>query len=318
MRAGARLQMRCAQAGPSRRGTRATTASRRSSTGSRPRPGARPLPPCRQPTATDACVRCSSSAGPRCGTPCALPASRWRDDASNDDRAHARNRVRLELLPAFRSLHPAADANLLRTAALAGRGRCRARRDRRAAARDGRRPVDGRRRRRPRGRRAARAAPRRRLSGAAPGRGGAGRCARPLSFGRRLGASRRRSRGRAPLRPHRHRARRRRAAAVPGARGGARGARRDGIRRDARALCARRGGRRPGRRSRARARAARTPSRERLPGARRTIARMLLEARVPKPSALATLSSPWTASRWRFRASPSPPPCADRLDSCSP
>ena len=42
----------------------------------------------------------------------------WRDDASNDDRAHARNRVRLDLLPAFRSLHPAADANLLRTAAL--------------------------------------------------------------------------------------------------------------------------------------------------------------------------------------------------------
>jgi tRNA(Ile)-lysidine synthase len=42
----------------------------------------------------------------------------WRDDASNDDRVHARNRVRLDLLPAFRSLHPAADANLLRTAAL--------------------------------------------------------------------------------------------------------------------------------------------------------------------------------------------------------
>jgi tRNA(Ile)-lysidine synthase len=42
----------------------------------------------------------------------------WREDASNDDRLHARNRVRHELLPAFRSLHPAADANLLRTAAL--------------------------------------------------------------------------------------------------------------------------------------------------------------------------------------------------------
>ncbi len=42
----------------------------------------------------------------------------WRDDASNDDRVHARNRVRLDLLPAFRSLHPAADANLLRTAEL--------------------------------------------------------------------------------------------------------------------------------------------------------------------------------------------------------
>jgi tRNA(Ile)-lysidine synthase len=42
----------------------------------------------------------------------------WREDSSNDDRTFARNRVRLELLPAFRSLHPAADANLLRTAAL--------------------------------------------------------------------------------------------------------------------------------------------------------------------------------------------------------
>jgi tRNA(Ile)-lysidine synthase len=42
----------------------------------------------------------------------------WRDDSSNADRSHARNRVRHDLLPAFRSLHPAADANLLRTAAL--------------------------------------------------------------------------------------------------------------------------------------------------------------------------------------------------------
>jgi tRNA(Ile)-lysidine synthase len=42
----------------------------------------------------------------------------WRDDSSNDDRRFARNRVRLDLLPAFRSLHPAAEANLLRTAAL--------------------------------------------------------------------------------------------------------------------------------------------------------------------------------------------------------
>jgi tRNA(Ile)-lysidine synthase len=42
----------------------------------------------------------------------------WREDSSNADPAFARNRVRLELLPAFRSLHPAAEANLLRTAAL--------------------------------------------------------------------------------------------------------------------------------------------------------------------------------------------------------
>jgi tRNA(Ile)-lysidine synthase len=42
----------------------------------------------------------------------------WRDDSSNGDRSFVRNRVRLDLLPAFRSLHPAAEANLLRTAAL--------------------------------------------------------------------------------------------------------------------------------------------------------------------------------------------------------
>ncbi len=42
----------------------------------------------------------------------------WRDDSSNLDRSFVRNRVRLDLLPAFRSLHPAAEANLLRTAAL--------------------------------------------------------------------------------------------------------------------------------------------------------------------------------------------------------
>ena len=42
----------------------------------------------------------------------------WREDSSNSDRVHARNRVRLDLLPSFRSLHPAAEANLLRTAEL--------------------------------------------------------------------------------------------------------------------------------------------------------------------------------------------------------
>jgi tRNA(Ile)-lysidine synthase len=39
----------------------------------------------------------------------------WRDDPTNDSRAFARNRVRNELLPALRSLHPAAEANVLRT-----------------------------------------------------------------------------------------------------------------------------------------------------------------------------------------------------------
>jgi tRNA(Ile)-lysidine synthase len=39
----------------------------------------------------------------------------WREDASNESDAYARNRVRNELLPALRSLHPAAEANVLRT-----------------------------------------------------------------------------------------------------------------------------------------------------------------------------------------------------------
>ena len=39
----------------------------------------------------------------------------WREDPTNDSPAYARNRVRNELLPALRSLHPAAEANILRT-----------------------------------------------------------------------------------------------------------------------------------------------------------------------------------------------------------
>jgi tRNA(Ile)-lysidine synthase len=42
----------------------------------------------------------------------------WREDESNDDRRYARARVRHELVPALRAVHPAAEANVLRTAAL--------------------------------------------------------------------------------------------------------------------------------------------------------------------------------------------------------
>jgi tRNA(Ile)-lysidine synthase len=42
----------------------------------------------------------------------------WREDASNDDPAYARNRARATLVPALRQLHPAAEMNVVRTAAL--------------------------------------------------------------------------------------------------------------------------------------------------------------------------------------------------------
>jgi tRNA(Ile)-lysidine synthase len=42
----------------------------------------------------------------------------WREDPTNDSLDFARNRVRHELLPALRSLHPAAEANILRTLAI--------------------------------------------------------------------------------------------------------------------------------------------------------------------------------------------------------
>jgi tRNA(Ile)-lysidine synthase len=42
----------------------------------------------------------------------------WRDDSSNAGEAYARNRVRNGLLPELAAIHPAAAANVLRTAAL--------------------------------------------------------------------------------------------------------------------------------------------------------------------------------------------------------
>ena len=42
----------------------------------------------------------------------------WRDDPSNQGDAYARNRVRKRLAPALAEIHPAAAANVLRTAAL--------------------------------------------------------------------------------------------------------------------------------------------------------------------------------------------------------
>jgi tRNA(Ile)-lysidine synthase len=42
----------------------------------------------------------------------------WREDDSNDDQRYARARVRHTLVPALRGVHPAAESNVLRTAAL--------------------------------------------------------------------------------------------------------------------------------------------------------------------------------------------------------
>jgi tRNA(Ile)-lysidine synthase len=42
----------------------------------------------------------------------------WRDDASNEGEAYARNRIRQGLIPQLEKLHPAARENVLRTAAL--------------------------------------------------------------------------------------------------------------------------------------------------------------------------------------------------------
>ena len=42
----------------------------------------------------------------------------WREDASNASPAYARNRARAGLVPALRELHPAAEANVVRTAEL--------------------------------------------------------------------------------------------------------------------------------------------------------------------------------------------------------
>ena len=49
---------------------------------------------------------------------CRARGLRWCEDSSNEDEAYARARVRGGLVPALRAVHPAAEANVLRTAQL--------------------------------------------------------------------------------------------------------------------------------------------------------------------------------------------------------
>jgi len=49
---------------------------------------------------------------------CEARGLRWREDESNSDERFARVRVRERLVPALRAVHPAAEANVLRTASL--------------------------------------------------------------------------------------------------------------------------------------------------------------------------------------------------------
>ena len=139
----------------------------------------------------------------------------WREDASNDDPAYARNRARAGLVPALRELHPAAERNVVRTAellreeaavldevvatALAGRDRIEvahlaraaagARAARRAAARRGRRRPAVRPRRRRAWPTSSRSATARSTSATAPARSSRAAC---------CASSRRRPAGRRP------------------------------------------------------------------------------------------------------------------------
>ncbi len=83
----------------------ASSPSRRALLGMRPRDGrlVRPLL---------ACTRAQTTAY------CEERGLAWRDDATNAGDGYARNRVRHTLLPALQTAHPAAQANVLRTAEL--------------------------------------------------------------------------------------------------------------------------------------------------------------------------------------------------------
>ena len=78
----------------------ASSPSRRALLGMRPRAG-RVLRPLVRYTREDTAAHCRSRR------------LSWREDPTNDSDRYARNRIRHELVPALRSIHPAAEANVL-------------------------------------------------------------------------------------------------------------------------------------------------------------------------------------------------------------
>ena len=139
LRRGARLAASATPTSPP--ATPPPTRSRPCSTGSPPRRAAARCSACARATA-GSCARCSASGAPtpRRGAP--STASPWREDPTQRRRdAFARNRARHGLVPALRELHPAAEANVLRTRRAAARRGRGARRRRHRRARRGRRPA---------------------------------------------------------------------------------------------------------------------------------------------------------------------------------
>jgi tRNA(Ile)-lysidine synthase len=83
----------------------ASSPSRRALLGMRPREG-RVVRPLLDVTRAQTTAYCEARGLP------------WRDDVTNDGGSYARNRLRHGLIPALREAHPAAEANVLRLAAL--------------------------------------------------------------------------------------------------------------------------------------------------------------------------------------------------------
>ena len=106
---------RAATAWPS--GTPPPTRPRPCSTGWPRRPGAARCSGCRRATGAS-CARCWRVTREETGAWCRARGLAWRDDATNASDAFARGRVRHGLLPALRAIHPAAEANVVRTAEL--------------------------------------------------------------------------------------------------------------------------------------------------------------------------------------------------------